>query len=76
LQGVKKVLLDTHEATVIEFRDRFGDLNAVISRHFNDDMWIFTTKADPDWLAHLVRLGYAQADMSLQQLVQQVGGRT
>jgi hypothetical protein len=74
LQGVQKVLLDTHEATVIEFRDQFGDLNAVISRHFNDDMWIFTTKADPDWHAHLVRLGYSPADMNIQQLVHNLRG--
>jgi hypothetical protein len=74
LQGAKQVLLDTHEATVIEFRDQFGDLNAVISRHFNDDMWIFTTKADDDWHAHLVRLGYSLADMSVNQLVHNLRG--
>jgi len=58
LKGMKEVMLDTHEATVIEFRDRFDDLNALIVRHFSDDMWIFVTKNDPDWTSHLMRLGY------------------
>jgi len=69
LQGVRKVLLDTHEATLIEFRDTFDDLMAIVTRHFNDDMWIFVTKDDPDWHSHLVRLGYSPADITPRQLV-------
>lgn len=74
LKGVKQVLLDTHEATIIEFRDRFDDLNALITRHFTDDMWIFVTKSDPDWHDHLVRLGYAVPDITPRQLVHTLKG--
>ena len=69
LKGVQKVLLDTHEATVIEFRDRFNDLNAIITRHFSDDMWIFVTKHDPDWESHLIRLGYRPAPASTAEIL-------
>ncbi len=69
LQGMRRVLLDTHEATIIEFRDRFDDLNAIITRHFTDDMWIFVTKNDPDWESHLIRLGYAAAPGSTAVII-------
>ncbi len=69
LKGIEKVLLDTHEATVIEFRDRFNDLNAIITRHFSDDMWIFVTKQDPDWEAHLVRLGYMPSPLRTADII-------
>lgn len=64
-----QLLLNTDKATVIEFRDRFGDLMALICRHFTDDMWIFVTKDDPDWDAHLVRLGYINAGITMRQLI-------
>lgn len=73
LRGVEKVLLDTHEATVIEFRDRFNDLNAIITRHFSDDMWIFVTKNDPDWEAHLVRLGYRPSSLRAADIITKRG---
>jgi len=69
LKGIEKVLLDTHEATVIEFRDVFNDLNAIITRHFSDDMWIFVTKQDPDWEAHLVRLGYMPSPLRTADII-------
>jgi len=65
-------LLITDKATVVEFRDRFGDLNALFCRHFTDDMWIFVTRDDPDWSATLVRLGYTAAPMTTEQLVDNV----
>jgi len=69
LKGAAGVLLDTHEATTVEFRDRFNDLNALITRHFSDDIWIFVTKSDPDWESHLVRLGYMPTPASAAHII-------
>jgi hypothetical protein len=71
MAGIQPIFT-TDKATVLEFRDRFGDLMALFCRHFNDDMWIFITKDDPDWQAHLVRLGYLSSALSTQQLVADV----
>ena len=59
----------SNKATVVEIRDGFGDLMALFCRHFNDDMWIFVTKGDPDWESHLVRLGYLQAGITTEELL-------
>lgn len=69
MAGPLRQLLETHEASVIEFRDRFGDLNAVVFRQFNDDMWCLITKQDPDWDAILVRLGYLDSNVSAAMLL-------
>jgi hypothetical protein len=61
-------LLETHEATVIEFYDKFGDMNALLFRQFSDDMWALVTKLDEDWPAALVRLGYLQPPGSIIDL--------
>ena len=51
-------LLETAEAHMIEFRDGFGDLNALLVRVLSDEMWGLVTKKDPDWYDVLVRYGY------------------
>lgn len=51
-------LLDTTEAQVIEFRDSFGDLNALLVRVLSDELWGLVTKKDPDWYDALIRYGY------------------
>jgi hypothetical protein len=68
MAGIRPILT-TDKATVIEFRDKFRDLMALFCRHFNDDMWIFITKDDPDWESHLVRLGYLSSSITAEQLV-------
>ena len=70
LAGVTRPpLLETHEATIVEFRDQFGDLNAVFCRHFSDELWIFVTRQDPDWEATLMRLGYMNSPTTMKQLL-------
>jgi hypothetical protein len=54
---LKSLLLDTHEATVLGFYDRFGDLHTVIYRVFSDDMWGMVNKNDEDWHSTLLQLG-------------------
>lgn len=65
-------LLTTEKATVLEFYDGFGDLMALFFRHFNNNMWVFVNKADPDWESHLVRLGYIQPSLSATELVRSI----
>jgi hypothetical protein len=73
LAGVMRPpLLDTHEATIVEFRDRFGDLNALFTRHFSDEMWIFVTRDMDEWEETLIRLGYQPSEITTRQLVEQV----
>jgi hypothetical protein len=62
-------LLDTTEASIIEFRDRFGALNALFCRVLSDDMWGLVTKNDPDWDATLIRYGYHRLDRPLDEVI-------
>jgi len=62
-------LLETSKATVIEFFDRFGDMNAVLYRALSDDMWALVTCKDEDWGATLVRLGYSKPQITGEQLL-------
>jgi hypothetical protein len=75
IQDLSKVLLDTCDASTIEFRDRYGNLNAIVTRHFTEDMWIFVSRADPDWEAHLVRLGYQLPSQEGIQLFNSIAQR-
>lgn len=67
-------LLETAEATVIEFYDRFGDMNALLYRALSDDMWALVTRKDEDWGATLTRLGYARAQITGEQLLTELSG--
>ena len=69
-------LLDTHEATLIEFYDQYGDMNAVLFRQFSDDMWALVTKKDPDWTTTLVRLGYLQPASTLADVLAELKAET
>ena len=70
---VRPPLLETQDATLIEFRDGFGDLNAVFFRLVpNEDLWAFVTRKDPDWEATMVRLGYKQTPVTTQELLSQL----
>lgn len=51
-------MLETEDAQIIEFRDGFGDLNALVVRVLSDEMWGLVTKNDPDWYGTLIRYGY------------------
>ena len=46
---------------------------AVVCRMLSDDTWGLVTKADPDWDATLLRLGYIQADTTTRELVTKLG---
>ena len=52
-------LLITEDATLIEFRDGYGDLIALMVRVLSDEMWGLVTKQDPDWQGLLLRYGYS-----------------
>lgn len=72
LDGIKPVFV-TNKATVVEIRDKFGDLMALFFQQFADDIWVFTTKADEDWEANLIRLGYLNPSITLDELAKASG---
>ena len=51
-------LLETEDAHLVEFRDSFGELNALMVRIFSEDMWGLVTRNDPDWRSMLAKYGY------------------
>jgi len=51
-------LIETDSAHLIEFRDSFGELNALMVRVFSDELWGLVTRNDPDWKSMLIRYGY------------------
>ena len=63
-------LLETDAAHIIEFRDDFGDLQALMIRVFTDDMWGLVTQNDEDWHATLVRYGYLDVSKPVQNIIQ------
>ena len=65
-------LLETDQANILEFRDAYGDLNAIYSR-VGPDLWLFVTRNDPDWEANLIRLGYMDSPATLQQVLREAG---
>jgi hypothetical protein len=67
LEGIKPAFV-TNKATVIEFYDRLGGLMALFFKHFEEDMWVFSTKSDPDWESNLVRLGYLDPKAPIEVL--------
>ena len=65
--GGLQPLLATDKATVVEFRDGFGELMALFFRQ-SGDLWAFSTKSDEDWDSNLVRLGYAASSITAKEL--------
>lgn len=51
-------LLDTTEASVVEFIDEQGNMEAVLSRVLDNNFWCLSTKKDADWQQTLMRHGY------------------
>jgi hypothetical protein len=62
-------LLETQDANMIEFRDSFGDLNALLVRMLSDEMWGLVTKNDPDWYDVLIRYGYIKPGGSALEIL-------
>lgn len=62
--ALSKPIFETNDASVIEFYDSRGTMNALLVRQLSDDMWALTTKVDPDWEAALVRFGYINVKAS------------
>ena len=62
-------LLVSEDAAVIEFRDPFDDLVALMVKVLSDDMWGLVTKNDPDWQATLVRCGYLNPGKPIDEII-------
>jgi len=59
---LKPPLLDTDEASAIEFRDpASGELKAIFARGmFGESTWMFVSCSDKDWPEAMRLLGYSQ----------------
>ena len=67
---MQPALLETNDAHLIEFRDDFGDLNALmVYGVLGTDMWALVTKEDEDWPAMLVRYGYMTPDRPVADII-------
>ena len=72
LSGINPVFA-SNKATVIEFRDKFGDLMALFFKQYGEDIWVFSTQGDDDWESDLIRLGYLSPGLSAEQLAVSAG---
>ena len=71
---LQPALLETDNAQIIEFRDSFGDMNALLVRVLSDELWGLVTKKDPDWYDTLIRYGYIKPGGSAMDIIRS-GGR-
>ena len=55
---LEEPLLDTEDATVIEFYDQHGDLMAVFGKVLNENFWSISFRNDDDWEQVLARMGF------------------
>ena len=69
---LKPALFETHLGNLIEFYSDSGELTALLFKQFNSDLYMLVTRADPDWAATLIRLGYTSVNHSPQDFLQQV----
>ncbi len=66
---MKPPICVSDDAHTIEFRDRFGDLMALMVRVLSEDGWGLITKDDPDWETALIHYGFKQPDKSFTDVI-------
>jgi len=65
-------MLETTDAHIVEFRDGFGDLTALLVKMpGGDELWGLVTKNDEDWIATLVRYGYVTPGKSAESIIRE-----
>ena len=65
-------LLETTDAHIIEFRDGFDDLTALLVKMpGGDELWGLVTKNDEDWVESLVRYGYLTSTKSTETIIRE-----
>jgi len=69
---LKRPLYETNKANLIEFYGDDGELNALLFKQFNNELYMLVTKADPDWAATLIRLGYVNVKLSPKEFLNKV----
>jgi len=72
--ALSKPLLETSNASLIEFYDNNGNMNALLTRQFADGMWGLVTELDSDWDATLIRLGYINISAKPGQFISNIKG--
>jgi len=66
---LKPPMLETDQASIIEFRDNDNHLQALMVKVFTEDLWGLVTMNDPDWEATLVRYGYMNVTKSVGDII-------
>jgi len=65
-------LLETGDAHLVEFRDGFGEMHALMVRMFSDELWGLVTRNDPDWKSTLIKYGYlTDIHKPIEQVIKQ-----
>ena len=72
---LKPPLFESTKANLLEFYDDNGKLIALLFKQFNNDLYMLVTKADPDWHATLVRLGYVNVKLSPQEFLKSLNSK-
>lgn len=66
-------LLETNEASCIEFYDEDGSMEALLSRVLDDNFWCLSTKKDADWPQTMMRHGYREmGHLPLKEILRNV----
>lgn len=66
---LKPPMLDTKEASILEFYDGNNQLMALLLRVLSTNAWGLVTKNDPDWVESLVRYGYLNVNKPLDEII-------
>ena len=69
---LQRPLFESNKVNLFEFYSDSGELTALLFKQFNSDLYMLVTKADSDWAATLIRLGYTSVNRSPQDFLQQV----
>jgi len=62
-------LLDTKDASILEFYDGNNSLMALLVRVLSTNAWGLVTQNDPDWHETLVRYGYLNVAKPMGEII-------
>lgn len=66
---LKAPLLDTKDASILEFYDGNNKLMALLVRVLSTNAWGLVTQNDPDWNEALVRYGYMNVSKPIGEII-------
>jgi hypothetical protein len=66
---LKPPLLETSDASIIEFYDGYNELMALLVRVLSTNAWGLVTKNDPDWNETKIRYGYMNVSKPFGEVI-------